>query len=193
MPSDSPTRSPQTAHDGAQGRRGAFIGASVGALVGGLFSLGATWLTLHDQARREGEAQRRVAVGTARVMIGAFDNAVIYLCRLGKENKFLVITPHLRPEVATADRTLVAGELTAREALDVSEGDMAMANWEGLYRKHREEFAGREETFDPYRAGLHRGIARAMQARTALEGVAEYDPGGRVVCDTEDWELDVPD
>jgi hypothetical protein len=170
-------------------RRVAFIGGLVGALVGGLFSLGGTWLTLHDQAHRESEARDRLAVGTARVMVAAFDNGVRYLCRAGKENRFLSFTPHMRPEVTTADRELVAGELTSDEALAVAEGDQAMANWEGLYEDHRETYGPEGYGFNPWRAGLHRGVGRAMDARIALEGIADYDPKGREPCDTKEWKI----
>jgi hypothetical protein len=169
-------------------RRIAFAGGLVGALVGGLFSLGGTWLTLHDQAHRETQAQERLAVGAARVMIASFDNGVRYLCRLGRERRFIRITPDLRPDVAIADRELVAGELDADESLAVAEGDQAMANWEALYpdlRKDQEELGAE---FEPYSFGLNRGIGRAMQARIALEGTAHYDEAGREPCDFKSWD-----
>jgi hypothetical protein len=170
-------------------RRVAFIGGLVGALVGGVFSLAGTWLTLQNQAHRESEARDRLAVGTARVMVAAFDNGVRYLCRAGRDNHFLDLEPHMRPEVTTADRELVAGELDSEDALLVAEGDQAMANWEGLYRDYWEEHGTDEVGFNPWEAGLDRGIRRAMAAREALEGIADYDSSGREPCDKRQWKI----
>jgi hypothetical protein len=183
------TESPAASRD----RRVAFIGGLVGALVGGLFSLGGTWLTLQNQAQRESEARDRLAIGTARVMVAAFDNGVRYLCRAGRENRFLDFTPHMRPEVTTADRELVAGELDSDDALAVAEGDQAMANWEGLYVRYREWYGPNGVGFNPWRAGLHRGIARAAAARIALEGIADYHESGREPCDTKEWKIQPPE
>ncbi len=183
------TESPDSHETSAsRDRRIAFAGGLVGALVGGLFSLAGTWLTLHDQAQRETQAQERLAVGAARVMIGAFDNGVRYLCRLGDEQRFLDITPQLRPAVATEDQELVAGELDAVESVTVAEGDQAMANWEELYRKLRDRYKQTGELFEPYGVGLDRSIGRAMRAREALEGTADYDESAREPCDfTARW------
>jgi hypothetical protein len=119
------------------------------------------------------------------VMIGAFDNGVRYLCRLGADRHALQISPEFRPSVGTADRELVAGELEPDESLIVAEGDQAMANWEESYENLR---AAGVEDFDAYARGLDRGIGRAMDAREALEDTAGYQDTEGETCDfTERW------
>ena len=145
-----------------------------------LFSLAGTWLTLNHQTRRETQAQERLAVGTARVMIGAFDNGVRYLCRLGDDGFALLDLAGVPSSVGTADRELVAGELDPDEALTVAEGDQAMANWEESYENLR---AAGTEDFDAYARGLDRGIERAIDAREALEETAGFQDTESEPCD----------
>jgi hypothetical protein len=169
----------------SEATRNPWIGLGAGLLgvvVGGAFSLGATWLTLDNQTQREQEAQHRLAVGTARVMIATFDNATRRLCTVGKTGTFLPITPPLSPQVPPSDRIVLAGELDTQEAVKVGEGEHAMATWQHLYGDIRQRVdAGKP--FNPYK-GLHISVHRAMDAREALEDVAD-DPGnGRQRCDT---------
>jgi hypothetical protein len=160
----------------------------VGGLMGALFSLGGTWLTLHNQAERESDDRDRLAVGTARVMIEGFDTAVLRLCEVGRTRTFLKVTPHLRPEVSASDRGLVAGELDPLEALRVADGNQAMATWESLYTVLRKEIVKQGGGgIDPHAEGLDIAVGKAMRARRALEGTADYDEEGRVVCDTTEW------
>jgi hypothetical protein len=113
-------------------------------------------------------------------MIQGFDNAVLRLCDVGKEGRFLRVAPRLRPEVTISDRRLVAGELTAAEAQRVADADQAMATWEALYQAFIEERA----RIVPRSEGLDTAIAKASDARQALERVAELPRSGSVVCDT---------
>lgn len=154
-----------------------------GAILGAAFALVGTWMTVHEQTKSEDAARHRLAVGTARLMIEGFDNATLRLCEVGSTGRFLIVTPHLRPELAGSDRRLLAGELTAREAQQVADADQSMATWEALYRK----FSKHSSRIDPRSEGVDIAVGKSMKARTALQRVADLTSSGQVVCDTGTW------
>jgi hypothetical protein len=175
--------------DGRLAVFGAVGGAVLGSLVGGVIGLTGTLVTLNNQADQVREARDAQAVGTARVMMATYEGGVRYLCKLGKERRFLNVPPELETQATSAERTVVASHLTPEQSRAVANADEALAYWDGLYENNIGKLVA-DTPVDLKKEFLAGAVHKAMAGSSALRLVARYKTEDIRECNTVTWKLE---